>query len=109
MSDSDTGTIMAKVYEYKRKAHDLRDEAHTLTARAAIKGGPPAGGQVQDLVAEARDLEWKRRNAETERERSTREKLDSDADLRRRTAIICAITIESFTNAVSFSQLCRSG
>ena len=48
MSDSDTGTIMAKVYEYKRKAHDLRDEAHTVTARAAIKGGPPAGGQVQD-------------------------------------------------------------
>jgi hypothetical protein len=52
MSDSDAGTIMAKVHECKRKAHDLRDEAHTLTARAAIKGGPPVGGQVQDLVAE---------------------------------------------------------
>jgi hypothetical protein len=57
MYDSNTGTIMAKVHEYKRKAHDLRDEAHTVTARAAIKGGPPAGGQVQDLVAEARNLE----------------------------------------------------
>jgi hypothetical protein len=57
MSDSDAGTIMAKVHECKRKAHDLRDEAHTLTARAAIKGGPPVGGQVQDLVAEARNLE----------------------------------------------------
>ena len=43
MSDSDTGTIMAKVHECKRKAHDLRDEAHTLTARAAIKGGPVCG------------------------------------------------------------------
>jgi hypothetical protein len=41
----------------KRKVHDLRDKAHTVTARAAIKGGPPAGGQVQDLVAEARNLE----------------------------------------------------
>ena len=57
MSDSDAGTIMAKVHECKRKAHDLRDEAHTLTARAAIKGGPPVGGQVQHLVAEARNLE----------------------------------------------------
>jgi hypothetical protein len=57
MSDSDAGTIIAKVHECKRKAHDLRDEAHTLTARAAIKGGPPVGGQVQDLVAEARNLE----------------------------------------------------
>jgi hypothetical protein len=49
--------IMSKVQECKRKAHDLRDEAHTLTARAAIKGGPPVGGQVQDLIAEARNLE----------------------------------------------------
>jgi hypothetical protein len=57
MSDSDAGMIMAKVHECKRKAHDLRDEAHTLTARAAIEGGPPVGGQVQDLVAEARNLE----------------------------------------------------
>jgi hypothetical protein len=57
MSDSDAGTIMATVHECKRKAHDLRDQAHTLTARAAIKGGPPVGGQVQDLLAEARKLE----------------------------------------------------
>jgi hypothetical protein len=49
--------IMSKVQECKRKAHDLRNEAHTLTARAAIKGGPPVGGQVQDLIAEARNLE----------------------------------------------------
>jgi hypothetical protein len=49
--------IMAKVHECKRKAHDLRDEAHTLTARAAIKGGPPVGNEVQGLLAEARRLE----------------------------------------------------
>jgi hypothetical protein len=51
--------IMSKVQECKRKAHDLRDEAHTLTARAAIKGGPPIGNgnKVQGLLAEARSLE----------------------------------------------------
>jgi hypothetical protein len=37
MADSEAAMIMAKVHECKRKAHDLRDEAHTLTARAAIK------------------------------------------------------------------------
>jgi hypothetical protein len=57
MAGSEAATIMAKVHECKRKAHDLRDEAHTLTARAAMKGGPRVGGQVQDLVAEARNLE----------------------------------------------------
>jgi hypothetical protein len=57
MADLEAIVIMSKVQECKRKAHDLRDEAHTLTARAAIKGGPPVGGQVQDLIAEARNLE----------------------------------------------------
>ena len=57
MADLGAIVIMSKVQECKRKAHDLRDEAHTLTARAAIKGGPPVGGQVQDLIAEARNLE----------------------------------------------------
>jgi hypothetical protein len=57
MAGSEAATIMAKVHEGKRKAHDLRDEAHTLIARAAIKGGPPVGSQVQDLLAEARSLE----------------------------------------------------
>ena len=58
MVDSEEAAmIMAKVHECKRKAHDLRDTAHALTARAAIKGGPPVGGQVQDLIAEARNLE----------------------------------------------------
>ena len=57
MADSEAVVTMSKAQECKRKAHDLRDEAHTLTARAAIKGGPPVGGQVQDLVAEARNLE----------------------------------------------------
>jgi hypothetical protein len=37
MADSEAAMIMAKVHECKRKAHDLRDEAHTRTARAAIK------------------------------------------------------------------------
>jgi hypothetical protein len=36
---------MARVHQCKRKAHDLRDEAHALTARAAIKGGPPLGSE----------------------------------------------------------------
>ena len=54
MAGSEAATIMAKVHECKRKAHDLRNEAHTLIARAAIKGGPPVGSQVQDLLAEAR-------------------------------------------------------
>jgi hypothetical protein len=36
MADSEAAMIMAKVHECKRKAHDPRDEAHTLTARAAI-------------------------------------------------------------------------
>jgi hypothetical protein len=40
MADSEAAMIMAKVHECKRKAHDLRDESHALTARAAIKGGP---------------------------------------------------------------------
>ena len=57
MADLEAIVIMSKVQECKRKAHDLRDEAHTLTARAAIEGGPPVGGQVQDLIAEARNLE----------------------------------------------------
>ena len=57
MAGSEAATIMAKVHECKRKAHDLRNEAHTLIARAAIKGGPPVGSQVQDLLAEARSLE----------------------------------------------------
>jgi hypothetical protein len=37
MADSEAAMIMAKVHECKRKAHDLRNEAHALTARAAIK------------------------------------------------------------------------
>jgi hypothetical protein len=57
MADSEVAIIMAKVHECKRKAHNLRDEAHTLTARAAIKGGPPVGKEVQGLLAEARSLE----------------------------------------------------
>ena len=57
MADSEAAMIMAKVHECKRKAHELRNEAHTLTARAAIKGGPLVGSQVQDLLAEARNLE----------------------------------------------------
>jgi hypothetical protein len=59
MAGSEAATIMAKVHECKRKAHDLRNEAHTLTARAAIKGGPPVGNgnKVQGLLAEARSLE----------------------------------------------------
>jgi hypothetical protein len=57
MNDSEAATTMAKVHECKRKAHDLRDEAHTLTARAAIKGGPPIGNEVQGLLARARSLE----------------------------------------------------
>jgi hypothetical protein len=54
MADSEAVVIMSKVQECKRKAHDPRDEAHTLTARAAIKGGPPVGNEVQSLLAEAR-------------------------------------------------------
>jgi hypothetical protein len=58
MVDSEEAVmIMAKVHECKRKAHDLRDQAHTLTARAAIKGGSPVGNEVQGLLAEARTLE----------------------------------------------------
>ena len=57
MADLEAIVIMSKVQECKRKAHDLRDEAHILTARAAIKNGPPVGSQVQDLLAEARNLE----------------------------------------------------
>jgi hypothetical protein len=57
MADSEAAMIMAKVRECKRQAHDLRDEAHILIARAAIKGGPPAGNEVQRLLAEARSLE----------------------------------------------------
>jgi hypothetical protein len=57
MADSEAETIMAKVHECKRKAHDLRDQAHTLTARAAIKGGPSFGNEVQELLAQACGLE----------------------------------------------------
>jgi hypothetical protein len=57
MADSEAATIMAKVRECKRQAHDLRDQAHILMARAAIEGGPPAGNEVQGLLAEARSLE----------------------------------------------------
>ena len=58
MVDSEEAAmIMAKVHECKRKAHDLRDTAHALTARAAIKGGPPVDNEVQGLLAEARSLE----------------------------------------------------
>jgi hypothetical protein len=58
MVDSEEAAmIMAKVHECKRKAHDLRDTAHALTARAAIKGCPPVGNEVQGLLAEARSLE----------------------------------------------------
>jgi hypothetical protein len=58
MVDSqEAAMIMAKVHECKRKAHDLRDTAHALTARAAIKGGPPVDNEVQGLLAEARSLE----------------------------------------------------
>jgi hypothetical protein len=48
------------------KAHDLRDEAHTPTAHAAIKGGPPVGNEVQSLLTEARSpltrRRWAKRN-----------------------------------------------
>jgi hypothetical protein len=53
MADSEAAMIMAKVHECKRKAHDLRNEAHALTARAAIKAAP-VGSEGQDLLAEAR-------------------------------------------------------
>ena len=48
--------IMAKVHECKRKAHDLCDEAHAPTARAAIKGCPLLAARC-NLLAEARSLE----------------------------------------------------
>jgi hypothetical protein len=56
MADSEAIVIVSKVQACKRKAHDLRDGAHTLTARAAM-GGPPVGNEVQSLLAEARRLE----------------------------------------------------
>jgi hypothetical protein len=57
MADSEAAMIIAKMHECKQKAHDLRDKAHALTARAAIKGAPPVGNEVQGLLAEARSLE----------------------------------------------------
>ncbi len=57
MADSDTATIIAKVHERKRRAHDLRNEAHTLMARAAMTGDPALRSEVQTLLLEARSVE----------------------------------------------------
>ena len=54
MADSEAAMIMAKVHQCKRKAQDLRDEAHTLTARTAIKAVHLLAARGKICSAEAR-------------------------------------------------------
>ena len=49
--------LRALSHDAPRYAHDLRDQAHTLTARAAIKGGLSFSNEVQELLAQACSLE----------------------------------------------------
>jgi hypothetical protein len=45
--------------------------------------------------------EWERRDAERERERHERAELERVAEVQRRVAVIRALAIEAFTNAIS--------
>ena len=57
MYDSDTGTIMAKVHEYKRKAHDCATRRTPSQLALLLKAVHLLAARCRDLVAEARNLE----------------------------------------------------